>query len=189
MPYQTSDIRKGLKFKMDNAPWNVVEFLFVKPGKGTAFTRTKLKNLITGQVIERNFRTGETLDEVDVATRTATFSYMEGDTYIFMDSESYDQYPIQQSQLGDQSRWLQEGMSCDILFYEGRAINVELPNFIELPITYAEPAVKGDTANNVTKNAEVSSGATVRVPLFIDVGNIVRIDTRTGEYLERVATK
>ncbi len=189
MPYQTSDSRTGLKFTMDNAPWNVVEFLFVKPGKGTAFTRTKLKNLITGQVIERNFRTGETLDEVDVATRTATFSYMEGDTFIFMDSESYDQYPIQQSQLGDQSRWLQEGMSCDILFYEGRAINVELPNFIELPITYAEPAVKGDTANNVTKNAEVSTGATVRVPLFIDVGNIVRIDTRTGEYLERVATK
>jgi elongation factor P len=189
MPYQTSDIRKGLKIKMDNAPWKVVDFQFVKPGKGTAFTSTKLKNIITGQVIERNFRTGETLDEVDVDTRTATFSYMEGDTYIFMDSETFDQFPIQKAQLGDQWKWLLEGMACDILFYEGRAITVELPNFIELAITYSEPAVKGDTANNVTKNAEVSTGASVRVPLFIDVGNIVRIDTRTGEYLERVATK
>jgi elongation factor P len=189
MPYQTSDIRKGLKFKMDNAPWNVVEFLFVKPGKGTAFTRTKLKNLITGQVIERNFRTGETLDEVDVQTRTATYSYKDADQYIFMDTETYDQFPIQSVQLGDQEKWLMEGMACDILFYEGRAITVELPNFIEVVVTYSEPAVKGDTANNVTKNAEVSTGAAILVPLFIEEGNIVRIDTRTGEYVGRVATK
>ena len=189
MPYQTSDIRKGLKFKMDGAPWNVVEFLFVKPGKGTAFTRTKLKNLITGQVIERNFRTGETLDEVDVQTRTATYSYKDGDQYMFMDTETYDQFPIQSSQLGDQEKWLMEGMACDILFYEGRAITVELPNFIEVVVTYSEPAVKGDTANNVTKNAEVSTGAAILVPLFIEEGNIVRIDTRTGEYVGRVATK
>ncbi len=189
MPYQTSDIKKGLKFKMDNAPWNVVEFMFVKPGKGTAFTRTRLKNLITGQVVERNFRTGETLEEVDVQTRSASYSYKDGDQYIFMDTETYDQFPIQAVQLGDQEKWLMEGMVCDILFYEGRAITVELPNFIEVVITYSEPAVKGDTANNVTKNAEVSTGASILVPLFIEEGNIVRIDTRTGEYVGRVATK
>jgi len=189
MPYQTSDIKKGLKFKMDNAPWNVVEFLFVKPGKGTAFTRTKLKNLITGQVIERNFRTGETFEEVDVATRSVTYLYKDGDLYMFMDAESYDQFPIQEAQLGDQAKWLTEGMACDVLFYEGRTITAELPNFIEVPITYSEPAVKGDTSNNVTKKAEVSTGASINVPLFIEEGNIVRIDTRTGEYVSRVATK
>ena len=189
MPYQTSDIRKGLKIKMDGGPWAVIEFMFVKPGKGTAFTRTKLKNLITGQVIERNFRTGETLDEVDVATRTASYTYKDGDQFIFMDTETYDQFPIQEAQIGDPVKWLQEGMPCEILFYEGRAITVELPNFIELPVTYAEPAVKGDTANNVVKNAEVLEGTQVQVPLFIDVGNIIRIDTRTGEYVGRVSTK
>jgi len=184
--YQTSDIKKGLKVKIDGAPWNVVEFLFVKPGKGTAFTRTKLRNLITGQVIERNFRTGETFEPVDVETRTTTYMYNDGDTYYFMDAETFEQHPVPETAVGDNLRWLQDNMQCEILFYERRAISVDVPNFVELEITYCEPAVKGDTANNATKAATMSSGATVQVPLFVEQGTTIRIDTRTGDYVGRV---
>jgi elongation factor P len=189
MPYQTSDIKKGLKFKMDGSPFTVVDFQFVKPGKGAAFTWTKMKNLITGQVLERNFRTGESLEEVDVETRDATYSYKDGEEFVFMDSETYDQFPVTADKLGDQAGFLMEGMSCAVLFYERRVITVDLPNFIEVEVTYSEPAVKGDTANNVTKEAVISTGATVRVPLFIDQGNTIRIDTRTGEYVGRIQVK
>lgn len=189
MAYQTSDIKKGLKFKMDGAPFTVVDFQFVKPGKGTAFVWTKMKNLITGQVLERNFRSGEVLEEVDVESREATYSYLEGDNFVFMDAETYDQFPVTKEKLGDTAGFLMEGMKCQILFYEGRVITVDLPNFIEVVVTYAEPAVKGDTANNVTKEAKIETGATVRVPLFVDVGQTIRIDTRTAEYVGRIQTK
>ncbi|PKN57552.1 MAG: elongation factor P [Deltaproteobacteria bacterium HGW-Deltaproteobacteria-14] len=185
--YQTSDIKKGLKFKMDGAPWNVVEFQFVKPGKGTAFTRTKMKNLLTGQVIERNFRTGETFEPVDVETRTANFMYIDGEHFFFMDGETYEQFPVGATAMGDASKWLVDNMPCDILFYEGRAITVDVPNFVELEITYCEPAVKGDTANNATKTATLSTGATVQVPLFVEQNTVIKIDTRTGEYQGRVS--
>ncbi len=189
MAYQTSDIKKGLKFKMDSAPYTVVDFQFVKPGKGTAFVWTKMKNLISGQVLERNFRSGEVLEEVDVETREATYSYLDGDNYVFMDAETYDQFPVTAEKLGDSAGFLMEGMKCQILFYEGRVITVDLPNFIEVLVTYSEPAVKGDTANNVTKEAKIETGATVRVPLFIDQGTTIRIDTRTSEYVGRIQTK
>ena len=185
--YQTSDIKKGLKFKMDGAPWNVVEFQFVKPGKGTAFTRTKMKNLLTGQVVERNFRTGETFEPVDVETRTAQYMYKEGDYFYFMDGESYEQFPVGGESMGDNAKWLTDNMPCEILFYEGRAITVDVPNFIELEITYCEPAVKGDTANNATKTATLSTGATVQVPLFVEQGTVIRIDTRSSEYVGRIS--
>lgn len=185
--YQTSDIKKGLKFKMDGSPWNVVEFQFVKPGKGTAFTRTKLKNLLTGQVIERNFRTGETFEPVDVETRTANFMYIDGEHFFFMDGESYEQFAVGETAMGDSYKWLVDNMPCDILFYEGRAITVDVPNFVELEITYCEPAVKGDTANNATKTATLSTGATVQVPLFVEQNTVIKIDTRTGEYQGRVS--
>ena len=187
--YQTSDIRKNLKFKMDNQPWTVVEFLFVKPGKGTAFTRTKLKNLVTGQVIERNFRTGETLEPVDLEERTAQLMYGEGQTYHFMDMASYEQFEIDAELIGAKSKWLIEGMECSVLFYEGRVMTVDLPNFVELEISYCEPAVKGDTANNTTKEAELTTGAKVQVPLFVNQGDTVRVDTRTDEYVSRVTNK
>ena len=189
MSYQTSDIKKNLKFKMDNAPWTVVDFQFVKPGKGTAFTWTKMKNLLTGQVIERNFRSGEVLEEVDVENKDATFSYKDGDQYILMDSETFDTFPVTDTHLGDAGRFIMEGMALQVLFYEGRPVSVDLPNFIEIEVTYTEPAVKGDTANNVTKEATIATGATVRVPLFIDTGTIIRIDTRTGDYQGRINTK
>ncbi len=184
--YQTSDIKKNLKIKMDGAPWTVVEFLFVKPGKGTAFTRTKLKNLITGQVIERNLRTGETLEPVDLEQRTATMMYEEGDDIYFMDQDNYEQFPVPRSALGDQAKWLVDQMQVDLLFYEGKVVTAEIPNFVEAEITYCEPAVKGDTANNATKAATVLGGATVQVPMFINQGEVIRIDTRTGEYQGRV---
>jgi len=185
--YQTSDIKKGLKFKMDGAPWNVVEFQFVKPGKGTAFTRTKMKNLLTGQVVEKNFRTGETFEPVDVETRSANYMYQDADMFFFMDGETYEQFPVTEAAMGDNAKWLVDNMECNILFYEGRAITVDVPNFVELEITYCEPAVKGDTANNATKTATLATGATVQVPLFVEQNTVIKIDTRTGEYQGRVS--
>ena len=184
--YQTSDIRKNLKIKMDNQPWTVVEFLFVKPGKGTAFTRTKLKNLITGQVVEKNFRSGETLEPVDMENKTASMMYEDGDEFHLMDTTSYEQFTVSKGQIGSSAKWIIENMVLDVLFYEGRIVAVELPNFVELDIVYCEPAVKGDTATNTTKEAEVSTGAKVQVPLFINNGERIRIDTRNGDYHGRV---
>lgn len=184
--YQTSDIRKNLKIKMDNQPWTVVEFQFVKPGKGTAFTRTKLKNLMTGQVIERNFRTGETLAPADLEHRVANLMYQDGDDYYFMDESTYEQFPITAEAIGSAVRWLVDNMRAEILFYEGRPVVVDIPNHVELEITFCEPGVKGDTATNATKSATVTTGATVNVPLFIEQGEVIKIDTRTGEYLGRV---
>lgn len=186
MAYQTSDIRKGLKVKMDNAPWTIVEFQFVKPGKGTAFTRTKFKNMLTGQVVEKNIRSGDTLESVDVETRSAQMMYQTGDQYYFMDADTYEQFPVSAEAIGEPVRFLVDNMQCEVLFYEGRVISVDLPNFVELPIVYTEPAVKGDTATNTTKGAELSTGAVVPVPLFINEGETIRIDTRTGEYCGRV---
>jgi elongation factor P len=185
--YQTSDIRKNLKFKMDGGPWTVVEFQFVKPGKGTAFTRTKLKNLLTGQVVERNFRTGETFEPVDMEEKTATYAYDDGDQLMFMDQSTYEQFPVNRELFGAQIGLLIDNMECAVLFYEGRPVSVEMPNFVELKVTYCEPAVKGDTANNVTKQATVSTGATVPVPLFVNQGEVIRVDTRTGEYAGRAS--
>ena len=184
--YQTSDIRKNLKIKMDNQPWTVVEFQFVKPGKGTAFTRTRIKNLITGQVIDRNFRTGETLAPADLEHRQATLMYKESEDWHFMDSENYEQFPVPVESLGDAARWITDGMPVGLLFYEGRPVTVDIPNHVELEITETEPAVKGDTATNTTKSATVSTGATVQVPLFMKEGEIIKIDTRTGDYSGRV---
>lgn len=184
--YTTSDIRKNLKLKIDGAPWTVVEFLFVKPGKGTAFTRTKLKNLITGQVIERNIRSGESLEPADMEIRRASLMYQDGTDYNFMDSENYEQFPIEADILGAATQWLTDGMEVELLFYEGRVVTVDIPNHVELEITFCEPAVKGNTATNATKAATVTTGATVQVPLFVDSGETIKIDTRTGEYQGRV---
>ena len=184
--YATSDIKKNLKIKMDGAPWTVVEFLFVKPGKGTAFTRTKLKNLITGQVVERNLRSGEQLEPADIDRRTATMMYQDGDDFFFMDQENYEQFPVSTEALGDSAKWLLDEMKVELCFYEGRVVTVDIPNHIEVEITYCEPAVKGNTATNATKPATVANGATVQVPLFIKQGERIKIDTRNRSYVERV---
>lgn len=184
--YQTSDIRKNLKVKIDGAPWTVVEFQFVKPGKGTAFTRTKFKNLITGQVVERNIRSGETLEPVELTQRTATLMYKDGDDFHFMDSSTYEQFPVTLEALGDTANWIIEEMPVDLLFYEGKCVSVEIPNFVEVEIIHCEPGVKGDTATNATKPATIVTGATVQVPLFINEGERIRVDTRTAAYQGRV---
>jgi elongation factor P len=184
--YNTSDIRKNLKVKIDGAPWTVVEFQFVKPGKGTAFTRTKFKNLITGQVVERNIRSGERLEPVDLDIRKTTLMYTEGDDFHFMETDTYEQFTVSRDALGGLADWMTDNMAVELLFFDGRPVTVEIANFVELEITYCEPAVKGDTATNTTKPATVSTGTQVQVPLFIAEGETIRIDTRTREYVGRV---
>ena len=184
--YDTSDIRKGLKVMIDGSPWNIVEFQFVKPGKGAAFTRTKFKNLLTGSVVERNIRSGEKLEPADVEIRQMQYLYPDGESYVFMDNGNYEQVSITGELLGDQAQFMPEQTTVDILFFMGRAVGVTLPNFIEQKVTETDPGYKGDTATNVTKPAKIACGASVQVPLFINVGDTVKVDTRSGEYLERV---
>ena len=184
--YDTSDIRKGLKFMMDGAPYTVIEFQFVKPGKGAAFTRTKMKNLLTGAVLERNFRSGEKLEEANVEIKTMQYLYREAESFVFMDTTSYDQVAIPESTIGDDKDFMPENINVEVLFFENRAVGVTLPNFIEQKITETEPGFRGDTSTNTTKPAKIGTGATVQVPLFINAGDVIKIDTRTGDYLERV---
>ena len=187
--YQTSDIKNGLKVEMDGYPWNVVYFQFVKPGKGTAFTRTKLKNLITGNVVERTFRSGETLAPADVSEDEMQFLFADDDGASFMNTETFDQVHISKKTIGDDARWLLEQMLVRVLFYKGNPVNIELPNFIEVEVTYTEPAVKGNTSTGATKSATLATGAEVQVPMFIERGDVLKIDTREGEYVERVNYK
>jgi len=184
--YDTSDIRKGLKVMMDGSPWVVIEFQFVKPGKGTAFTRTKLRNLLTGSVLERNFRSGEKFEPADVEVKNMQYLYKEGDGFVFMDTSTFDQVIVQAVTLGEDASFLPEQTVVDVLFFQGRSVGVTLPNFIEQPVLETDPGFRGDTATGVTKPAKISTGASVNVPLFINVGDIIKIDTRTGQYLERV---
>jgi elongation factor P len=184
--YDTSDIRKGLKIMMDGAPYVVVEFQFVKPGKGAAFTRTKVKNLLTGAVLERNFRSGERFEPANVEIKSMQYLYKDADLFVFMDTSTYDQVQIPAETVGDSAAYMPENLTVEVLFFEERAVGVTLPNFIEQAVMETEPGFRGDTATGTSKPARISTGATINVPLFIGVGDIVRIDTRTGEYLERV---
>lgn len=184
--YDTSDIRKGLKIMMDGAPYTVVEFQFVKPGKGAAFTRTKIKNLLTGAVLERNFRSGEKFEPANVEIKSMQYLYKDADSFVFMDTTTYDQVQIPAETIGDTANFMPENLAVEVLFFQERAVGVTLPNFIELAIVETDPGFRGDTATGTTKPARIGTGASVNVPLFINVGDIVRIDTRTGEYLERV---
>ncbi len=185
--YQTSDIRKGLKIELDGQPFVITYFQFVKPGKGCAFTRTKCKNLITGAVLDRTYKTGETLQPADVESSTMQYLYGDGEFFHFMDLETYAQTAIPTAVIGDQAKWLLEEAECEVLSFKGRPVIVELPNFVELEIVYCEPGVRGNTATGATKTAELSTGASVNVPLFVEQGTWIKVDTRTGEYVERVS--
>lgn len=184
--YETSDIRKGLKITMDGYPWEVVDFQFVKPGKGTAFTRVRLKNLQTGQALDRTFKTGEKLEECNLEEHEAQYMYSDGESYYFMNQESFEQIALTADVLADSLKFLQENMEVKILVYEGVAINVSLPTFLEAEIVYTEPGMKGDTATGGSKPAKISTGADIQVPLFINQGDFVKVDTRDGSYVERV---
>lgn len=180
------DFRNGVTFEMDGQVYQVVKFQHVKPGKGAAFVRTTYRNVKTGAVVERSFSPNEKYPEAQVERKDMAYLYQDGDLYYFMDNETYEQLPITKDMLGDGLEFLKENMVCRVLSYKGEVFGVELPNFVELEITECEPGVKGDTAQNATKNAKVETGANIRVPLFVNLGDIVRIDTRTGEYMERV---
>jgi elongation factor P len=184
--YSTADFKKGLKIEIDGAPYTVVEFLHVKPGKGGAFVRTKIKNLMTGKVLDQTFRSGEKLKQPDLAEREMQFLYREGDSFYVMDNETYEQLALTGEQLGDSVLYLIENLNLKVLFFNQQPVAVELPNFVELTVAQSEPGVKGDTASGGTKPATLESGAVIQVPLFINEGDQVKVDTRTGSYIERV---
>ncbi|GHU57969.1 elongation factor P [Clostridia bacterium] len=163
----------------------IVEFQHVKPGKGAAFVRTKVKNVISGSVVEKTYNPSAKFPAAYVERKDMEYSYSDGDLYYFMDNESYEQVPVNKSELSDSFKFVKENMTCKILSYKGKVFGVEPPNFVDLVITDTDPGFKGDTATNATKPATVETGAEVKVPLFIDSGEVIRIDTRTGEYMER----
>jgi elongation factor P len=185
MTVSTADFRKGLKIELEGEPYIITDFLHVKPGKGGAFIRTKLKSLVTGNVIDRTFRSGEKVETPDLEEKTMQYLYHEGDTYHFMDSATYEQFTLAGNLLGSDSNFLQENVEVKILFHNGQPIGVELPLFVELTIVQTEPGVKGDTASGGTKPATVETGAVIQVPLFLNEGDVIKVDTRTGEYIER----
>ena len=179
------DFRNGVTFELDGQVVQVVEFQHVKPGKGAAFVRTKYKNVITGSVVETSFNPTAKFPTAFVERKDMQYSYNDGDLYYFMDLETYEQVPISASILGDNFKFVKEEMICKILSYKGNVFGVEPPNFVELKVTQTDPGFKGDTATNATKPATLETGAEIKVPLFIDEGEKIQIDTRTGEYMSR----
>ncbi len=184
--YESSDLRKGLKIEIDGEPYIITTFNFVKPGKGQALYKCKLKNMVTGAQFDRTFRSGDKFEEPNLEELEMEYLYYDGETYCFMNTSTYGQEFVMPDQVGDAVSLLKENTVCNVLFYEGRAIGVSLPNFVELRITEAEPWAKGDTAAGSTKPATLETGYVIQVPPFVEEGEKVKIDTRTGEYVERV---
>ncbi len=182
----TSDIKKGFKMLMDGVPYAVVDYQFVKPGKGQAFIRTRIKNMMTGAVIDRTFKSGEKIEKADTEERTMQYLYPEGASRVFMDTQSYEQLSLTDEQLGESVHYLLDGTEVDVMLFEGRPIGVTPPTFVELLVTETEPGFKGDTSSNTTKPATLETGLQVNVPLFVNAGDRLKIDTRTGSYVERV---
>jgi len=183
----TSEFRKGLKILVDNEPFTIVDFQHVKPGKGGAFVRTRIKSLVTGNVLDRTFRSGDKVEIPDLEERAMQYMYKDGENYYFMDVNTYDQLFVEEGNLGDARNYLKEGLTINVSFYKGKAIGVDLPNFVDLRVVKTEPGVKGDTAQNATKPAELESGYVLQVPLFLEEGEVIKIDTRSGEYITRVS--
>lgn len=179
------DFRNGVTFEMDGDVYQIVEFQHVKPGKGSAFVRTKYKNVRTGGIVERSFNPTEKFEEARLERRDMSYIYQDGDLYYFMDLESYEQVPFSAAVVGEAMKYLRENDSCKVVSYKGQVFEVEPPIFVTLEVTDTEPGVRGDTATNAQKNATLETGATVRVPLFVNNGDKIRVDTRTGEYVDR----
>lgn len=184
--YETSDLRKGTKIEIEGEPFIITEAQFVKPGKGNAFTRCRIKSLTTGNTIERTWKSGEKIDECRLEERAMEFLYHTDGEYHFMDTANYEQIQINDDGVGEAGNWLTENLPVTVLFHNNKPISIDLPNFVELDIAECEPAVKGDTKTNAAKAAILTTGAKVMVPMFVDNGERIRIDTRTGEYVERV---
>jgi elongation factor P len=183
----TADFRNGMVLRLDGDLWQIVYFQHVKPGKGGAFVRTKVKRVATGQVVERTFRAGERVDDVRLERRSMQYLYTDDHHAYFMDLDTYEQHPVDGTLLADQKAFLKENTVCDVLVHEGGVLGIELPNFIEARIVETDPGVRGDTATGGTKPAKLETGAVVQVPLFVNKGEVVRVDTRTSAYLERVS--
>jgi elongation factor P len=183
--YSTTEFKKGLKIELDGVPYVIVDFLHVKPGKGGAFVRTKIKNLMTGKVLDQTFRSGERVKRPDLVEREMQFLYREGETFHLMDNETYEQLALTADQMGDAVQFLTENLTVKVLVFNRQPVAVEAPNFVELTVTQAEPGLKGDTASGGSKPATLESGAVIQVPLFINEGDRVKVDTRTGAYIER----
>ncbi len=184
--YSTSEFRKGLKIELDGTPYVIVDFQHVKPGKGGAFVRTKLKSLLTGKVVDQTFRSGERVKRPDLMEREMQYLYREGDQLYMMDNETYEQTALTEEQVGEALLYLTENLNVQVLFFNQQPVGVEVPNFVELEVAATEPGLKGDTAAGGTKPATLESGVTIQVPLFINEGDRVKVDTRTGTYIERV---
>lgn len=183
--YSTTDFRTGLKIEYEGEPYVIIDFQHVKPGKGNAFTRTKIKNLINGRVLEPTLKSGEKVGKPDVEEKEMQYLYRDGEHYTFMDTKTYDQVLVDKEAMAESSDWLIENCNCQVLFWNGRAIGVQLPNFVVMKIVNCEPGIRGDTATGASKPATLESGATCNVPLFVNEGESIKIDTRTGTYVER----
>ncbi len=184
--YNTNEFRSGLKIILDGDPYNIVENEFVKPGKGQAFNRVRVRNLKTGRVIERTFKSNESVEAADVFELSVEYLYNDGQHWHFMDGDTYEQYEANEVQVGDASQWLKEQDVCKLMLWNGAPLSLEPPNFAELKITETDPGVRGDTSGGGGKPATLETGAVIRVPLFVNEGEVVRVDTRTGEYVARV---
>ena len=184
--YMAGDLRNGNTFELDNSVFRVVEFQHVKPGKGAAFVRTKIKNVITGAVLERTFNPSEKLQGAEIEKKEMQYLYNDGDLYYFMDNETYEHMPLNAEQLGDSLKYIKENMNVKILSFKGKVFAVEPPMFVELQVTYTEPGFAGNTTTTSGKPATLENGLEISVPMFINIGDVIKIDTRTGEYMERV---
>lgn len=184
--YDTSDIRKGLKFEIDGDPYMVIDFQFVKPGKGNAFTRCKIRNMVSGAVLDRTYKSGEKLKPATMDDRTMQFLYSDEEGFHFMDQQNYEQIVLKPDEVGDDANYLLENMELNVLMHNAKPISLSLPNFVELEVAETDPGVKGDTVTGGRKPATLVTGAVIQVPLFIERGERLKIDTRTGEYVERV---
>lgn len=186
MPVETQDFHRNLKIEYDGEPYKVVDCQHVKPGKGVGYVKTKLKSLLTGKTLQETFRSGETYDRPELESKEMQYLYKDDQHYVFMDNENYEQVRVQESAVEEILDFLQENMNVEILFWDGKPIQVDLPTFVELEITEAPPGVKGNTAQGGTKRVTVETGAELEVPLYLERGEIIKIDTRNGEYVERV---
>ena len=179
------DFKKGITIEWDGGVWNIVDFQHVKPGKGAAFVRTKIKNIMTGAVVERSFNPTDKMPKAIIETKEMQYVYADGDLFYFMDLESYEQIPLSRDKVADAIRFVKEGTNVTVRFFKGEAFDVQAPNFVTLEVTETEPGFAGNTASNTNKPATVETGFSLQVPLFVNIGDMIRIDTRTGEYMER----
>ncbi|XP_077217214.1 elongation factor P (EF-P) family protein [Tasmannia lanceolata] len=183
--FSSNDIKVGSNIEVDGAPWRVIEFLHVKPGKGAAFVRTKMRNYVTGNTVEKTFRAGSTIPEANIMKETKQFTYKDGSQYVFMDLSTYEEIRLNEADVGDKKKWLKEGMDCNLLFWNGRIIDFDLPITVQLTVVDVDPGLRGDTAQGGTKPATLDTGAVVNVPLFVNIGEEILVDTRTGQYMSR----